>query len=407
MVCCQVCYFSRNIICLQKALILGAYVCMIGKIYFINIYVNCMVNQLSQNRFKSSLLKLCVSCALALGVAGCAQIQFVTQSAKSLGGIVGTNNYGEYGPRYKLGLPYSIKGQRYIPEENYNYQETGVASWYGPNFHGKTTANGGTFDMHTISAAHRTLPLPSVVRVTNLENGRQLKILINDRGPYAHDRIIDLSRRSAELLGMRRKGTALVRVEIIADESRALKDYMKSKGKYGRLPSPSMSSRYTDLRDKKIQPQVGAAPVSKVSIGKISSSQSIASQSAIPKVSTAKVSTAKVSPISTQKSTPILKKPNHGVQSTTPMANPRPVTPIRQGTFIQAGVFSDKDNAIKTVRMLKKYGIARLDAITNSAGKRYYRVRVGPIKTSENADSILQSIRNSGFKDASAIFVKQ
>ena len=341
--------------------------------------------------------KVLVSCSVALFMMGCAQIQFVTQSAKSLGGLVGTNNYGEYGPRYKLGLPYSIKGQRYVPEENYNYQETGVASWYGPNFHGKTTANGGTFDMHTISAAHRTLPLPSVVRVTNLENGRQLKIVINDRGPYAHDRIIDLSRRSADLLGMRRKGTALVRVEIIADESRALKDYMKSKGKYGRLPSPSMNSRYTDLRDKKIQPQVGAAPIGKVSGSK--------------KISPPKVSSAKVSTVTSRKTTLMVKKPNQDISGKTSMAAslapPRPATPIRQGIFIQAGVFSDKANAIKTTQMLKKYGIARLDSITNSAGKRYYRVRVGPIKTSENADRILQSVRNSGFKDASAIFVKQ
>ena len=353
-----------------------------------NIHVAYMQNQISKLLYKCMV----VGTVALLGV-GCSQIQFITQSAKSLGGLVGTNNYGEYGPRYKLGLPYSIKGKRYVPEENYNYRETGVASWYGPNFHGKTTANGGTFDMHTISAAHRTLPLPSVVRVTNLENGRQLKIVINDRGPYAHDRIIDLSRRSADLLGMRRKGTALVRVEIIADESRALKEYMKSKGKYGRLPSPSINSRYTDLRDKKIQPQVGAAPIAKISSGK---------------TNTSKLTVAKISPVqSYKKRTPILKKPEPTVKTSNPVSFPRPATPMRQGTFIQAGVFTSKENAVKTVHMLKKYGIPRMDAITNSAGKRYYRVRVGPIKTAEDADAILSSIRRSGFKDASAIFVKQ
>ena len=352
-----------------------------------NIHVAYMRNQISKLLYKCMVVG-----TVALLGAGCSQIQFLTQSAKSLGGLVGTNNYGEYGPRYKVGLPYSIKGKRYIPEENYHYQETGVASWYGPNFHGKTTANGGTFDMHTISAAHRTLPLPSVVRVTNLENGRQLKIVINDRGPYAHDRIIDLSRRSADLLGMRRKGTALVRVEIIADESRALKKYMTSKGQYGRLPSASMNSRYTDLRDKKIQPQVGAAP-----IGKINSA----------KITTPKANVAKVSAVQSYKRTPILKKPEPTVKTNNPVSFPRPTTPIRQGTFIQAGVFTSKENAVKTVHMLKKYGIPRMDAITNSAGKRYYRVRVGPIKTAEDADAILSSIRRSGFKDASAIFVKQ
>ena len=315
-------------------------------------------------------------------LAGCSQVQFISQSAKSLGGLIGTNDYGEYGPRYKVGNPYSIKGKRYIPSENYSYKQTGIASWYGPNFHGKSTANGGTFDMHTISAAHRTLPVPSVVRVTNLENGRQLKIVINDRGPYAHDRIIDLSRRSAELLGVLKKGTALVRVEIIADESRSLKKYMQTNGRYGRLPSSSLKSRYTNLNNKRLNPNNYKQVSSAAPVGGVSR-------------------------VTSKKSTPILKSPNQLVKTTRPIAKPRPATPLRQGTFVQAGLFSNKGNAVKTVRALKKHGIVRMDVIKNSAGKKFYRVRVGPIKTAENADKILASVRRSGFKDATSIFIKQ
>ncbi len=114
------------------------------------------------------------------------------------------------GGYYKVGKPYEINGQRYRPRVNPHYVETGVASWYGPGFHGKKTANGETFDMNLLSAAHRTLPMPVYVRVTNLENGRKLIVRVNDRGPFAKDRVIDLSRRAAQLLGFLKQGTARV-----------------------------------------------------------------------------------------------------------------------------------------------------------------------------------------------------
>ncbi len=102
---------------------------------------------------------------------------------------------------------------------DYAYDETGTASWYGEAFNGRPTANGETFDLTQVSAAHKTLQLPSVVEVTNLQNGRALKVRVNDRGPFAGDRIIDLSRRAAQLLGFERAGTAPVRVKIIKEES--------------------------------------------------------------------------------------------------------------------------------------------------------------------------------------------
>ena len=124
---------------------------------------------------------------------------------------------------YKVGKPYKISGKWYYPEEDYNYVETGTASWYGKDFHAKYTANGEIYDMNTLTAAHRTLPLPSIVRVTNLENGRSLVLRVNDRGPFAKNRIIDVSKRAAQLLGFQTQGTARVKVEIMAAESKALK----------------------------------------------------------------------------------------------------------------------------------------------------------------------------------------
>src|SRR5882762_8889343 len=120
---------------------------------------------------------------------------------------------------YKVGTPYQIEGVWYYPAEDFSYDETGLGSWYGEAFHGKSTANGESFDLNSITAAHRTLPLPTIVEVTNLENGRSIQVRVNDRGPYARGRIIDMSRRSAQLLGFEQQGTAKVRVRILVPET--------------------------------------------------------------------------------------------------------------------------------------------------------------------------------------------
>jgi rare lipoprotein A len=119
------------------------------------------------------------------------------------------------GGTYRVGEPYVIGGRVYSPEENPRYRAEGLASWYGEDFHGRLTANGEVFDLNGISAAHPTMPLPSYARVTNLSNGRSLIVRVNDRGPYHSDRIMDLSVRSAQLLGFHGRGTAPVRVEYV------------------------------------------------------------------------------------------------------------------------------------------------------------------------------------------------
>jgi rare lipoprotein A len=119
------------------------------------------------------------------------------------------------GGSYKVGQPYSLNGRTYYPAENSAYRGEGIASWYGPDFHGRLTANGEVYDMHAISAAHPTMPLPSYARVTNLENGRSIVVRVNDRGPYARNRIIDLSIGTAKALEFYGRGIARVRVEYV------------------------------------------------------------------------------------------------------------------------------------------------------------------------------------------------
>ncbi len=117
---------------------------------------------------------------------------------------------------FKVGKPYKINGQWYRPAVDPSYDKKGVASWYGDDFHGRPTANGEIFDMRRMTAAHTTLPLPSLVEVTNLENGQKAVVRVNDRGPFAHKRIIDLSREAARALGFEHKGLAKVRVRYLA-----------------------------------------------------------------------------------------------------------------------------------------------------------------------------------------------
>ena len=143
--------------------------------------------------------------------AGFASILFLPLLAACAGSVQAPKSAGTY----KVGNPYQIAGKWYYPSDDPHYQETGTASWYGPTFHGKSTANGEQFNENDVTAAHRTLPMPSYVEVTNLENGRKLIVRVNDRGPFAKDRIIDLSRRSAQLLGVEQQGTARVHVKRI------------------------------------------------------------------------------------------------------------------------------------------------------------------------------------------------
>ena len=190
-------------------------------------------------------------CAFVLSA--CAETEFLVHSAKRVSGIVTE----PVEPGYKIGQPYQIQGVWYYPAENYEFDETGIASWYGVQFHGRRTANGEIYDMNALTAAHRTLPMPSFVRVTNLENGRSLILKVNDRGPFARGRIIDISRRGAQLLGFHSVGTARVRVQIMADKSRALAVRMRSSKQLAAAGTPITVDR---LPKPKVKTETFAPP---------------------------------------------------------------------------------------------------------------------------------------------------
>ena len=174
---------------------------------------------------------------------------------------------------YMLGKPYQVGGNWYTPREEPGYNRVGRASWYGELFHGRRTANGEIYDMDRLSAASPTLPLPVYAQVTNLANGRTIVVRVNDRGPYANDRIMDLSRRSAEVLGFRGNGTALVRVKVLGRaplngddhyEQRFLasQSFMQvaAKGKSRKASAPAVASLPAENPENLQTPWKEAAP---------------------------------------------------------------------------------------------------------------------------------------------------
>lgn len=166
--------------------------------------------RMSRPFFNSAATARLAGAGVLFFLAACSTTR-LPEAPKTVGPSVKAN------PHYKVGAPYQIDGRWYTPKVEPDYVETGVASWYGDAFHGKLTANGEIFDKRRISAAHRTLPMPTVVEVENLENGRRVVVRVNDRGPFAKDRIIDLSHAAADALGFTAQGTAKVRVRFLGE----------------------------------------------------------------------------------------------------------------------------------------------------------------------------------------------
>lgn len=311
---------------------------------------------------------LALAALCCFGLAACAETEFLVHTAKQVNGPGDSDT--ELG-RYKVGSPYQIKDAWYYPSEDYEYTETGIASWYGPNFHGKHTANGEIYNQNDLTAAHRTLPLPSAVRVTNLENGRSIVLRINDRGPFAHGRIIDVSRRGAQLLGFERNGTAKVRVDILEDESRQLK--------------------VAAINGNAQQLQVAASPREAVVSQPLPASGGSAG--------TAPTSTATQTPVRTA---PLEPAP---VQSARAPILPDeveilPVSPT--GIYIQAGAFSRLENALRMRDRVYDMGPTQISRFAVS-GTEIYRVRIGPLGTVDVADATLSQVLNSGVPEARLI----
>jgi rare lipoprotein A len=285
-------------------------------------------------------------------------------SACAGGSSPSTNGVGHY----KVGQPYEIKGVTYTPQEDYSYDETGIASWYGQAFHEGTTANGEIFNKNELTAAHKTLPLPTLARVTNLENGRSIVVRINDRGPFSGARIIDVSQRAAQLLGFEQQGTAKVRVQVLADESKAIADAMRH---YGSSPVIVASADQSQQ-----QPTETAAPIS---------------------TQAGAVETKELEPIRT---TPAI---HQQLIQTTPKQEVFivPITEHNQ-LYIQAGAFTVVENATKLQQTLSKLGSAKISDIVIN-GKTFHRVRLGPIKDVTQADALLLKVRQAGVTNARTI----
>jgi rare lipoprotein A len=264
---------------------------------------------------------------------------------------------------YKIGAPYSIDGITYYPQEEFQHVETGVASWYGPGFHGKSTANGERYDQQEHTAAHRTLQMPSVVRVTNLDNGLSTVVRVNDRGPYARNRVLDVSRAAAQELDMMKSGTARVRIEQLTTESQVVKEVALNGG--GPSEQRDAIAKATPPPVVQVQAAVPNNPRS-------------------PAVTPMQVSGA---------------AGNSGPSiASLAVATPQPAG----GFYVQTGSFSTADNAERQRGLVRSYGLSEISQ-ASAAGRDVFRVRLGPYTTSDAAGIVADRLKRSGYGDARVV----
>lgn len=285
---------------------------------------------------------------------------------------VADRNVPKGGGRYKVGAPYKVAGRWYVPHENPNYLEYGVASWYGADFHGRKTANGEVFDANSLTAAHPTLPLPCYALVTNVDNGKSVLVRINDRGPYVNDRVIDLSYASAKALGYVSRGKARVRVQyagrapLNGDDTRERR-YLAEQHSPGRTTSPPVAVASTR---NFAPPSYGNATLPADASDRwspIGYRETLTGQQARPNRRTdgdRRIETASTTY-------------DQGRMSlTAPPPQVRPFAPAR--TYVQVGMFRDRSNAERLRRELGSLGPIEVAPIEVENGRQVYRVRVGP-----------------------------
>lgn len=291
---------------------------------------------------------------LALPLSAC-----LTFQGEEPGPVVPTKGY------YKVGKPYMIEGKKYYPKVNYDYDETGIASWYGPGFNGKRTANGEIFRTNELTAAHKTLPMPSIVRVTNLENGKSVVLRVNDRGPYSKGRLIDVSSKAAEMLGFKNQGWAKVRVQVLEQESK-------------RIAQAAMMGQDTRGTEVAMNGH-GAGGYQKAAYEPPKASATPATHS---------LKTAYDENI-----------PGHvrsGLFYPDPVLTTYTVKPST--IYIQAGSFSSRENAQALSSTLEGIGNPMIHEV-QVRGSTFYRVRI-PANDADSADRILRRVIQKGQKNA-------
>lgn len=309
-----------------------------------------------------------VALAAVLFLASCAETELGAHMAKSALG--GQNGQGVF----KVGNPYQVAGVWYYPQIDEAYDSTGIASWYGAKFHGRPTANGEIFDQNALTAAHPTLPLPVLVRVTNLENGRSLVVRVNDRGPFAHGREIDLSRRAADLLGFLNQGTAKVRVQYVSIAPRL------DGGSY----------QVSSLRETFVAPKAETSPEERTAIA--APVETVSSQPLAPPPGGSAAPAAFKPAAPSRIPAPAVPAAVTGDVEMVPVSGPNRI-------YIQAGAFQNLENAESLRRDLSGVGSVEIKPVMLD-DKPFYRVRVGPVSDVAAADTYLERVINRGHPGA-------
>lgn len=272
---------------------------------------------------------------------------------------------------FKVGKPYAIQGTIYHPKETYDYTESGIASWYGPGFHGKKTASGEVYHQGELTAAHRTLQMPSLVRVTNLSNGRSVIVRVNDRGPFAKGRIIDVSERAAQLLDMVRAGTAKVKVEMLAEESRVLAQAARGGANMKGTEISMNTHGRLNMNDPSMRAVAASAPanapVQEVALAQAAQSGNISGH----------YTNGRFYPDET--------------------VTQMPVSPT--GIYVQVGAFGVEDNASRLSTKLGSIAPSKVEPVF-SGGRTLYKVKLGPLQSVREADTVLTRVLTSGHSDA-------
>jgi rare lipoprotein A len=294
------------------------------------------------------------------GVACIRRMALITAAAASLAACASVDHGGAPGASaslgaggYKVGKPYQVSGVWYVPREQPNYNEVGVASWYGQAFHMRATASGELFDMNAVSGAHTTLPLPCIVEVTNLENGRKLRVRVNDRGPFVGDRIIDLSHEAARELGYDRQGLAKVRVRYVGPAPLLGPDAGVRVARATPTPTPRTY-----------------APVQLASAGY---------------------------PYASAPTAPAFVRPVE-VPGTTAAAE----TATGPAYRIQAGAFSDESRARRVAAQLANVGDAVIEPVDRD-GVTFYRVMLPGPQDQLQAYNLRKRVADAGFADAKVL----
>lgn len=274
-------------------------------------------------------------------------------------------------PVYAVGPPYQVDGEWRYPKEQFDYVETGIATWYGPGLHGRRTANGEIFDRRALTAAHPTLQLPSLVRVTNLENGRSIILRVNDRGPFVRGRILDVSEYAAELLGFKTQGLARVRIVLLQAESERAALTARQRGEI---------NRSGDLVQTVTAGAPSAAPRGAVTAAPLEGTGS--DETAAPQPAA-----ANDAPLPSLDDGP----------PTDPMLRRYPVTD--QDLYIRTGVFSALERADQLRRRVATIAPGEVEA-TPAQGLTLYRLRLGPLHSIDAADDALEQLAAIGQIDA-------